>query len=156
MELKDSIIIKANNMNIWEALNTAEILKDCIPGCTDLTGNAEIGFEATVTQKIGPVKATFKGSVSIFDVIHNKSYTIRGEGKGGVAGFAKGEARVSLRQIDDVIELSYEVEAKVGGKIAQLGGRLIDGFAKNMAKKFFETFKKKLEPPSIDGAQDNK
>ena len=145
MELKDKILIHAELNTVWKNLNDEQTLKQCIPGCSELKGNPTDGFSATVTQKIGPVKATFRGNVTISDIIDKKNYTIKGEGKGGAAGFAKGEAKVELSQTDNGTEISYEVQAKVGGKIAQLGGRLINGFAKNLAKTFFENFKKRLE-----------
>jgi len=145
MDLKDKILIHQNINVIWENLNNTETLRSCIPGCSELSGSPKEGFSATVTQKVGPVKATFRGNAFISDVVENHSYTIRGEGKGGAAGFAKGEAKVILTEIANDTELTYEVHAKVGGKLAQLGGRLINGFAKNMAKKFFENFKSKIE-----------
>ena len=103
------------------------------------------GFEASVTQKIGPVKATFKGTIKISEVKFEKSYIITGEAKGGVAGLAKGWARIELQNDPNGTELQYKVEAKVSGKIAQLGNRLIEGFSKNMAKKFFERFGEKCK-----------
>jgi len=147
MELVGSRMINAPRETVWAALNDAEVLKACIPGCTDLTGSPEEGFEAVVTQKVGPVKATFKGAVSLSNVTPPESYTISGEGKGGAAGFAKGGADVKLTETADGTELEYKVEAKVGGKLAQLGSRLIDGFAKNMADKFFENFQTAVEGP---------
>ncbi|MFT6452251.1 MAG: carbon monoxide dehydrogenase subunit G [Halocynthiibacter sp.] len=146
MELKGSRIIAADRATIWAHLNSAETLKTCIPGCSELTGSPADGFEAVVTQKVGPVKATFKGKVVLSDVKENQSYRIDGEGTGGVAGFAKGGAFVSLADAEDGgTELTYDVEAKVGGKIAQLGSRLINGFAKKMADKFFENFQTTVE-----------
>ena len=145
MNLKDEIIIFADKTVVWEKLNQAEVLQVCIPGCSELKGNTQQGFSAVVTQKVGPVKATFKGVVTVSEIIDQKSYTLQGEGKGGAAGFAKGEAKVLLMPISEGTKLSYEVQAKIGGKIAQLGGRLINGFAKNIAKKFFENFKNAIE-----------
>ncbi len=145
MNLKDEIIIFADKKIVWEKLNQAEVLQVCIPGCSELKGNTQQGFSAVVTQKVGPVKATFKGVVTVSEIIDQKSYTLQGEGKGGAAGFAKGEAKVLLMPISEGTKLSYEVQAKIGGKIAQLGGRLINGFAKNIAKKFFENFKNAIE-----------
>ena len=145
MNLKDEIIIFADKKVVWEKLNQAEVLQVCIPGCSELKGNTQQGFSAVVTQKVGPVKATFKGVVTVSEIIDQKSYTLQGEGKGGGAGFAKGEAKVLLMPISEGTKLSYEVQAKIGGKIAQLGGRLINGFAKNIAKKFFENFKNAIE-----------
>lgn len=140
MEMSGTRVIAADRETVWAALNSAEVLRDCIPGCTELTGTPEDGFEAVVTQKVGPVKATFKGAVTLSDVVRPESYRISGEGKGGVAGFAKGGASVVLNDIPEGTELVYEVDAKVGGKIAQLGNRIINGFATKMANAFFDNF----------------
>jgi len=120
----------------------------CIPGCEELTGSPEEGFQALVKQKVGPVKATFRGEVVLSDVVPGTSYTISGEGKGGVAGFAKGGAQVRLSDAEGGgTDLHYDVEAKVGGKLAQLGSRLVDSFASKMADQFFERFQAHLEGP---------
>lgn len=149
MELHSSRHIAADRMQVWAALNEAEVLKACIPGCEELTGSPEEGFEAVVKQKVGPVKATFKGAVTLSDVVPGESYTISGEGKGGVAGFAKGSADVRLADHPEGgTELTYDVDAKVGGKIAQLGSRLVNSFATKMADQFFERFQARLEGPS--------
>ena len=145
MELTGTRLIAAPREAVWAALNDAETLRACIPGCTDLTGSPEDGFEAVVTQKVGPVKATFKGAVAVTDAVAPERYRIAGEGKGGVAGFAKGGADVTLTEVPEGTELSYAVDAKVGGKIAQLGSRLVDSFAARMADSFFENFKNKVE-----------
>ena len=114
-----------------------------------MTGDPENGFEATVVQKVGPVKATFKGQVTLSDLILENSLKLKGEGKGGAAGFAKGEARVNMSEENGLTTLSYTVNAKVGGKLAQLGSRIIDGFAKKMADQFFENFKATVEGDPI-------
>jgi len=146
MEMHATRTIAAPRAAVWAALNDAGVLRACIPGCEDLIGTPEEGFSAVVKQKVGPVKATFKGAVTVSDVVPDESYTISGEGKGGVAGFAKGAARIALRDADaGGTELHYDVEAKVGGKIAQLGSRLIDGFAAKMADRFFERFQAHVE-----------
>ncbi len=147
MELIGERQIAASRQSVWQALNDPEILMACIPGCSELTGNPEDGFSAVVTQKVGPVKATFKGAVSLSNVVPLTSYTITGEGKGGAAGFAKGGADVTLSDVDGGTLLTYEVEARVGGKLAQIGSRLVDGFAKKMADKFFANFQIALEGP---------
>ncbi len=147
MELTGSRIIKADRATVWQALNDPEILKASIPGCSEMTRDENGGFTAVVTQKVGPVKATFKGAVTLGDIVELQSYTISGEGKGGAAGFAKGGAKVRLADVDGGTELSYEVEARVGGKLAQIGSRLVDGFAKKMADKFFANFQLALEGP---------
>ena len=133
MELSGTRTIAADRDTVWAHLNSADTLKACIPGCEELTGSPEEGFEAVVKQKVGPVKATFKGGVMLEDVNAPESYRIVGEGKGGVAGFAKGAADVTLAEVEDGTELTYHVDAKVGGKLAQLGSRIVGGFAKKMA-----------------------
>tara|TARA_Y100001947_G_scaffold158182_1_gene170508 strand:+ start:484 stop:945 length:462 start_codon:yes stop_codon:yes gene_type:complete len=149
MELTENKIIKTQKENVWIALMSAEVLSKCIPGCQQMTGNPEDGFEATVVQKVGPVKATFRGKVTLSDVLLEESLKLSGEGKGGAAGFAKGEATVNLTEDNNVTTLSYSVKAKVGGKLAQLGSRIIDGFAKKMADQFFENFKATVEGTAI-------
>jgi len=148
MELTGSRVIAADRATVWQHLNSAETLMACIPGCEELTGSPEEGFEAVVKQKVGPVSATFKGKVTLSDIVAPESYTISGEGKGGVAGFAKGGAKVRLAEVPEGTELTYEVEAKVGGKLAQLGNRIINGFAKKMTDSFFETFQETVEGPA--------
>jgi carbon monoxide dehydrogenase subunit G len=155
MELSGTQVIAADRDTVWTHLNDAETLKACIPGCEDLTGTPEEGFQATVKQKVGPVKATFQGHVTLENVAAPDSYTLVGEGKGGVAGFAKGSADVSLAQVEAGTELSYAVEAKVGGKLAQLGNRVVGGFARKMADSFFENFKAHVEGPHADDTGDD-
>ncbi|MGR3436536.1 MAG: CoxG family protein [Shimia sp.] len=145
MELTGTRIIAADRETVWRHLNDPETLRACIPGCESLSGSPEEGFEATVKQKVGPVKATFKGAVTLEDVHPPASYRIVGEGKGGVAGFAKGAADVRLADHPEGTELTYDVEAKVGGKLAQLGSRVVGGVATRMADEFFETFKTRVE-----------
>src|SRR6202034_139424 len=132
--------LPAERPKVWALLNDPEALKSAIPGCQSLEKTGENGFAAVVKMKIGPVSATFKGKVELSDIVPLVGYTIKGEGEGGIAGFAKGGAKVSLVDAPDGTLLRYEVEATVGGKIAQLGSRLIDGVAKNMADKFFANF----------------
>ena len=150
MQLTDSREISADRATVYAAMLSPEVLQQCVPGCEELTGTAADGFEATVVQKVGPVKATFKGQVTISDVVEGESLTLSGEGKGGAAGFAKGGAKVRLEDIAGGTLLHYEVEAKVGGKLAQLGSRIIDGFAKKMADQFFENFANAVEGPKAD------
>lgn len=145
MELTGSRIIPAPKETVWAKLNDAETLKAAIPGCEEMIGSSEEGFEATVKQKVGPVRATFKGAVRIEEANPPHSYRIVGEGKGGVAGFAKGSADVTLNDHPEGTELAYTVDAQVGGKLAQLGGRIIGGFAKSMAETFFENFAAQVE-----------
>jgi len=153
MELKGSRIIAADRATVWARLNDAETLKACIPGCTEMTGDPATGFDAVATQKIGPVKATFRGKVTLSNVVARESYTLSGEGKGGVAGFAKGVADVHLADVEGGTELSYVVDAKVGGKIAQLGSRLISGFARKMADQFFMRFQEAVEGGAKEPAE---
>jgi carbon monoxide dehydrogenase subunit G len=155
MKLTDSKLIAADRETVWQALLSKDVLQDCVPGCQEMTGSPEEGFEATVVQKVGPVKATFKGAVTFSDVVEGESLTLTGEGKGGAAGFAKGGASVSLSDEEGGTLLTYEVEAKVGGKLAQLGSRIIDGFAKKMADQFFEKFRAVIEGPAEEGAEDD-
>ncbi len=152
MELTGTRTIAADRETVWARLNDPETLKACVPGCEELTGSPEEGFDAVVKQKVGPVKATFKGSVRIEDPIPPQSYRLVGEGKGGVAGFAKGGAAVTLTEVPEGTELAYDVEAQVGGKLAQLGNRIIGGFARKMADQFFERFQAEVE--GTGGAED--
>lgn len=153
MQITDSREISADIETVYAALLSAEVLQQCVPGCQELTGTPEDGFEATVVQKVGPVKATFKGQVTLSNMDAPNSLTLTGEGKGGAAGFAKGGADVRLEKIENGTLLSYDVEAKVGGKLAQLGSRIIDGFAKKMADQFFENFANAVEGPKEDDAE---
>ena len=146
MEMQGSRRIAAPRAMVWAALNDAEVLKASIPGCQELTGSPEDGFEAVVKQKVGPVSATFQGRVTLSDVVPLTSYTISGEGKGGATGFARGGAAVTLAEDGDGTLLTWDVKATVGGKLAQLGSRLIDGFAKKMADSFFDNFRAAVEP----------
>ena len=148
MDLSDSRVIAAPRAQVWAALLSPEVLKECVPGCQEMTGSPEDGFEAVVVQKVGPVKATFRGAVTLSDMVEPESLTLSGEGKGGAAGFAKGGANVTLEEVPEGTKLSYVVEAKVGGKLAQLGSRIIDGFARKMADQFFERFQQAVEGPA--------
>jgi uncharacterized protein len=145
MQLSDQREIKADIATVWAAILDAEVLKACVPGCESMTGSPEDGFEAVVVQKVGPVKARFTGAVTLSDMVPNQSLRISGEGKGGPAGFAKGGANVTLTPSEAGTLLSYDVEANVGGKLAQLGSRIIDGFAKKMADEFFTRFQAAIE-----------
>jgi uncharacterized protein len=154
MQITETRHIAAAPEVVWAALLNPEVLKACVPGCEDLTGTAETGFEAAVVQKVGPVKARFTGVVTISDRIEGQALTLTGEGKGGAAGFAKGEARVTLSADGAGTALSYDVEAKVGGKLAQLGSRIIDSFARKMADDFFTRFQAAVEEPAETAAED--
>ena len=140
MEISGAHTIPAPREKVWKLLNDPETLRECIPGCQSLEGNPEDGFIAAVRLAIGPVKATFDGAVTLSDVNPQESYRISGQGKGGIAGFASGGADVRLAEAEGNTVLSYEAQARVGGKIAQLGGRLIDSTARKLANEFFAKF----------------
>lgn len=147
MQMSDARQIDAAPGVVWAALLDPVVLKAAVPGCEELTGSPEEGFEAVVVQKVGPVKARFSGVVTLADRVEGASLTLAGEGKGGAAGFARGEARVRLEPAGGGTLLHYEVDAKVGGKLAQLGSRIIDGFARKMADDFFARFQAAVEGP---------
>jgi uncharacterized protein len=141
MQMNDSQLIPAPQEKVWAALNDPEKLKQCIPGCQSLDMASPNEMTATVVLKVGPVKATFGGKVTLSDLDPPNSYRISGEGSGGIAGFAKGGATVKLTpESADATRLTYEVDAQIGGKLAQLGGRLIDSTAKKLASQFFVSF----------------
>lgn len=140
MEMSGSERIQAPREKVWEALNDPDVLRQCIPGCQTLEKTGENELAATVKLKIGIVSANFKGEVKLENMNPPESYTISGEGKGGVAGFAKGGADVSLEEDGDETILNYQCKAQVGGKIAQMGSRLIDSTAKKLAGQFFTKF----------------
>lgn len=145
MDLVGEYRILAGRGAVWAALNDADVLRRCIPGCEELEKVSDREMTATVVAKIGPVKATFKGAVTLENLNPPESYTIVGEGKGGVAGFAKGAADVSLAEDGAETVLSYTVKAQVGGKLAQLGSRLIVSTSRKMADEFFGKFKEIVE-----------
>lgn len=141
MELNDEIRLQASRERVWSALNDPEILKACIPGCETLERVSETEFTSLVVVKVGPIKARFSGKVSLCDIVAPSSYRLVGEGQGGVAGFAKSDITVELREEEPgVTLLQYGVTANIGGKIAQLGSRLIDSTARKMAEQFFAKF----------------
>ena len=140
MEMSGEYRIEASREKVWDALNDPEILKQAIPGCEEIERLSDTNMTAKVVAKVGPVKATFTGQVTLSDLDPPNGYRISGEGKGGAAGFAKGGANVRLEADGSATILKYEVDATVGGKLAQLGSRLIDGTAKKMAGEFFTNF----------------
>ncbi len=143
MTMQGEVDLPASKEIVWEKLNDPEVLKGCIPGCQSLDKTSDTSFEAVAKIKVGPVSASFKGKVNLTDLDPPNGYRISGEGEGGVAGFAKGGATVKLSENEGGgTKLAYDVEAQIGGKLAQLGGRLVNGVAKNMADKFFESFVK--------------
>ena len=155
MQMQDSQRIPASKDKVWAALNDPEVLKKCIPGCQSLEMSSPTEMTATVVFKVGPVKATFGGKVTLSDLDPPDSYRISGEGTGGVAGFAKGGASVKLEaESSEVTILHYEVDAQIGGKLAQLGGRLIDSTSKKLAGEFFASFGEVVGGP-VAAAADN-
>lgn len=140
MELSDEIRISAPRDVVYKALNNPEILRECIPGCEELTQTAPEELEAMVVLKIGPVKAKFTGQVTLDTAKAPDGFSLTGEGKGGAAGFAKGGADVTLTEDGDETVLAYTAKVDIGGKIAQLGSRLIAGTAKKLSGKFFTRF----------------
>jgi uncharacterized protein len=142
MTMQGEAVLPAERESVWAALNDPDVLKACIPGCQSLEKTSDTEFQAVAKVAVGPVKATFKGVVRLSDIDAPNGYTISGEGQGGVAGFAKGGAKVRLEEAVEGTRLVYDVEALVGGKLAQLGGRLINGVAKKYADEFFVNFAK--------------
>ena len=142
MTMNGEAVLPAPRETVWAKLNDPEVLKACIPGCQSLELASPTEFAAVAKVKVGPVSATFKGRVHLLDLDPPNGYRIQGEGEGGVAGFAKGGANVRLEEVPEGTRLVYDVEAQIGGKLAQLGGRLINGVAKKMADEFFGNFAK--------------
>lgn len=151
MEMQASRTLAVSQQQAWDALNDPEVLKLCIPGCEKIEATGENQFSVAQALKIGPVSAKFAGKIKLSDIVAPQSYTLAFEGSGGVAGFGKGTAQVQLVELppDESgrprCELRYTVHATVGGKIAQLGQRLIDGAAKSMAEDFFQRFDEELQ-----------
>ena len=148
MDMNGSERIQAPKERVWRALNDIETLRQCIPGCESLAGVGDNEFAAVVKVKVGVVSATFNGEVRLTDIDGPNSYTITGSGKGGIAGFAKGSARVALVEQDGETQLNYVCTAQVGGKIAQVGSRIINSTAKKLAIQFFSRFNQLLSQPS--------
>lgn len=144
MEMTGEQLIPLPQEATWEALNDPAVLKDCIPGCETIERVAENEYEITMTAKVGPVNAKFKGKMTVSDADPPRAYTLVFEGQGGVAGFAKGRASVALSPQDAGTRLAYTAKATVGGKLAQVGARLMDGVAKKLADQFFTAFNKKV------------
>src|SRR5689334_25406430 len=140
MTMSGEVQLPANRQAVWEKLNDPEVLKACIPGCEELEKTDDYSFRAIAKVKVGPVSARFKGRVTLSDLDPPNGYKISGEGEGGVAGFAKGGATVALAEKDGGTLLTYDVEAQIGGKLAQLGQRLVNGAAKKVADDFFQNF----------------
>ena len=170
MKMNGEIRVPTDRETVWRALNDPEVLKECLPGCQEIEKTSDTEMTATLVIKIGPVKATFAGGVTLSDLDPPNGYTISGQGQGGAAGFASGEAKVRLVADGGETVVHYDVDAKVGGKLAQIGSRLIDSTAKKLSKQFFDSLAEKLgggeeaeaedaaelEPaaPSVDAAQE--
>jgi carbon monoxide dehydrogenase subunit G len=147
MVMTGEVQLAASREVVYAKLNDAEVLKACIPGCEELIKSSDTEMTAVAVTKIGPVKARFKGKVHLTDLDPPNGYRISGEGDGGVAGFAKGGASVALTEKDGGTLLTYNVEAQIGGKLAQLGQRLVNGAAKKIADDFFKNFAAMVSPP---------
>ncbi len=145
MEMQGSRQLGVTQQQAWDALNDPEVLKVCIPGCDKVEATGENQYAIGMAVKIGPVSAKFAGKITLSDIVPPESYTISFEGQGGAAGFGKGNAKVTLTPTATGCELAYAVQAQVGGKVAQLGQRLIDGAAKSMAEDFFKRFDNEMQ-----------
>jgi uncharacterized protein len=152
MDMTGEYRIPAPREKVWAALNDPEILKNCIPGCEELNKDSETELSAKVSTKVGPVSAKFTGKVTLSDINPPAGYKITGEGQGGVAGFAKGGAEVNLEEDGNETILTYKATAQVGGKLAQIGSRLIDSTAKKMAGQFFGKFAEVVGEPAPEAA----
>ncbi len=153
MNLTGEHRIEAPREAVWRALNDPEVLKRAIPGCREIEKESATAFAARVTARIGPVSATFRGRVALSDLDPPNAYTISGEGQGGVAGFAKGGARVTLEADGAATVLRYEAEGQVGGKLAQVGARLVEGSARKIADRFFGALDDLVAQPSRTGEE---
>src|SRR5262245_3665595 len=148
MDMTGTQHIEAPRDVVWAALNDVEVLRQSIPGCQSIEKVSDTEMNAKVILKVGPVKATFTGKVTLSDLDPPNGYTITGEGSGGAAGFAKGSAVVHLAEASGATTLNYEVKVQIGGKLAQLGSRLIDATSKKLAAEFFEKFGEAVAPPA--------
>jgi carbon monoxide dehydrogenase subunit G len=149
VEIRGEYQIGSARETVWEALNDPEVLKRCIPGCDSLEKESDTDFKAKVTTAIGPVKAKFNTRISLQDLIPPESYTLAGESKAVAAGFGRGTAKVKLVERDGGTLLSYEADFKVGGKLAQVGSRLVLGATRKVADEFFGTFSSELDPAAV-------
>ena len=144
MEMTGEQLIPASQEDTWQALNDPEVLKDCVPGAESITRVNDNEYQVQMTARVGPVSAKFRGRLSLFDIKPPDSYSLAFEGQGGAAGFAKGAAQVRLSPEGNSTKLAYDVKANVGGKLAQIGSRLVDAAAKKVADEFFANFKKRM------------
>lgn len=146
MELSGNFTVNRPRAEVWAALNDAEVLRDAIPGCESLDVS-EGGYDGKIVLKIGPIKASFSGRVNIADAVENERLALTGEGNGGIAGFAKGGATVTLTDTPEGTEVVYSADVSIGGKLAQLGNRLIGSTARQLAGKFFDRLNETLAQP---------
>ncbi len=144
MEMSGEQLIAAPQQTVWDALNNPDVLKACVPGCESIERSADNEYLVLMVAKVGPVSAKFKGKLALTDIRAPDSYAISFEGQGGAAGFAKGGAQVTLSSAEDKTRLAYDVKASVGGKLAQIGSRLVDAAAKKVADDFFRNFNEKV------------
>ena len=144
MEMKGEQLVPATQQATWEALNDPQVLKACVPGCESITPACDNAYEVLMVARVGPVSAKFKGKLTLSDIVPPQSYSLSFEGQGGAAGFAKGGAQVRLAGEGSSTKLSYDVKANVGGKLAQIGSRLVDAAAKKVADDFFRNFNEKV------------
>lgn len=147
MDMQNSQVIAAPRQAVWDAINDPEVLKRCIPGCEEIERVSDEEMAAKIVLKIGPVKASFKGTVHYENVVEPESITLSGSGSAGVAGQAKGSADVTLTEVEEGTELSYEVRVQISGKIAQLGSRLINSTAKKLTGQFFDRLEAEFSAP---------
>ena len=153
MEMTGEQLILLPQQNVWEALNDPAVLKDCVPGCESMEADGEHAWRVVMAARVGPVSARFNGRMAMTDVHEPESYTLQFDGQGGAAGFARGDARVTLKPLDErQTELSYVAKAQIGGKLAQIGSRLVDGAAAKLADDFFARFVTRAAPPATPAA----
>jgi hypothetical protein len=153
MDLIGSQTLAASRASVWQALNDPEVLKACIPGCDSVVRESESTFAVAMTAVVGPVKARFKARLSLSDVVAPERYTLTFDGQGGPAGYSKGQSTVTLSALDATsTRLDYTVNAQIGGKLAQVGQRLIDAAAKKVAEDFFSRFRAQVVPPEPEPA----
>ncbi len=155
MEMTGEQLIHATQADTWAALNDPAILKECVPGCESIERSGDNAYVVLMTARVGPVSAKFKGKMTLSNIVAPDSYSIAFEGQSGVAGFAKGGADVSLAAIGHDTKLSYKVKANVGGKLAQIGSRLVDAAANKVANDFFVAFNEKVGKPAHAAAEEH-
>lgn len=150
MEITGEQIIAAPRQRVWEALNDPQVLQACIPGCESLELEEDGSYSAAVTARVGPVKAQFSTGITLTEINPPVSYTLVGEGKGGAAGFARGSADVVLEEVEEGTHLHYTAAIQPGGKLAQVGSRLLGGTVRKLSEQFFSRFKENVEGTSSD------